>query len=99
MKPFNVIWEDNGKFTSFDVMPYLEDEYERLDKKPSNRDEVEKFIRSYAMYMWWSRCQYEILISDWPCEKHTEKWDIYKQVMMNFDIIVDHFIREKHLTF
>ena len=36
MTPFNVIWEDNGKFTSYDIMPYLSDEYDSLDKLPSN---------------------------------------------------------------
>ena len=51
------------------------------------------------MYMWWSRCQYEILISDWPSQRNIEKWDIHKQVMMNIEVIVDHFIKEKNIKF
>lgn len=41
------------------------------------------------MYQWWSRCEYEIILVDWPCQKKSEKWDVYKQVMMNIDIITE----------
>ena len=99
MTPFNVIWEDNGKFTSYDIMPYLSDKYDSLDVLPSNREEVKKFIERFSMYMWWSRCQYEILISDWPSQRNIEKWDIHKQVMMNIEVITDHFIKEKNIKF
>ena len=44
------------------------------------------------MYQWWARCEYEIILSDWPCQKVEEKWDIYRQIMLNIDIITDVFI-------
>ena len=39
------------------------------------------------MYQWWSRCEYEIIISDWPPSGKEEKWDVYKQIEMNLDLI------------
>lgn len=93
MKPFNVIYERNGEFLPYDIMPYLVEQYKRIKRnKPKTYEEIEKFIKGTSMYQWWARCEYEILISDWPCQKYTEKWDIYKQILMNIDIIVDIFM-------
>ena len=40
-------------------------------------------------YQFWSRCEYEIILIDWPCQQKHEKWDVYKQIMMNIDIVTD----------
>ncbi len=89
MKSFYVINEDfnQKKMIPYDIMPYLIDCYNEIEKKPKTFDEFKKFIQSKGMYMWWSRCQYEIILSDWPNQSFQEKWDIYKQVVMNLDII------------
>lgn len=89
MKKFNVIIEDNGRFEPYDIMPYLVERYIRSDNKPTTFDEYKEFIGKNAMYQWWSRCEYEIVLTDWPSQKHSEKWDVYKQVMMNIDIITE----------
>ena len=49
-----------------------------------NFDEFKKFVKDESMYQFWSRCEYEILLVDWPCKKISEKWDIYKQIMGAF---------------
>lgn len=80
-------------FLPYDIMPYLVEQYKKIKRnKPKTYEEIEKFIKGASMYQWWARCEYEILISDWPCQKYTEKWDIYKQILMNIDIIVDIFM-------
>lgn len=91
MKSFNVIWYDfNGKtFKPYNVIPYFVDEYERAKKKPKTFDEFKEFIKSNSMYMYWSRCQYEMILSDWPSSGVQEKWDIHKQIMMNLDIVTN----------
>ena len=43
------------------------------------------------MYQWWSRCEYEMIIKDWPCNTVEEKWDVYKQIMMNVDVVTQIF--------
>jgi len=91
MKNFNVIIFDfnSKKFESYNVIPYLVDCYNNSKNKPKTFDEFKEFIRKQAMYQWWSRCQYEIIISDWPSSGIEEKWDVYKQVMMNIDIVTN----------
>ena len=94
MKPFNVIYERNGEFLPYDIMPYLVEQYKKIKRnKPKTYDEIQKFIKSNSMYQWWARCEYEIILRDWPCQRSEEKWDIYKQILMNIDVITNVFIK------
>lgn len=45
------------------------------------------------MYWFWSKCEYEIVISPWVGRNKEEaevKIDIHDQVMLNFDRFVDY---------
>ena len=90
MQSFNVIWYNvnTKKFEPYDIMPYLVDRYRNLKKKDRPLS-FKKFIEAEARYQWWSRCEYEIIISDWPNIGVEEKWDIFKQIMMNIDLIAE----------
>lgn len=96
MKSFNVIWWDfNDKEPkSYDVIPYLIRCYKEKENKPKTFEEFKKFVEDESRYMYWSRCQYEILISDWPRKRYTVKWDIHQQIMMNINVIIDLLIEE-----
>lgn len=76
-----------GTFEPYDVMPYLIKEYNESKDKPSTIDEFKDFIEKKSRYQWKSRCEYEIILSDWPRQRNHEKWDIHRQVMMNINII------------
>lgn len=91
MKSFNVIWENFNarKFEPYNIMPYFINKYIKAENKPKTFDEFKKFIESESMYMFWGRCEYEIIISDWPPSGKEEKWDIHRQIMMNIDIITE----------
>lgn len=94
---FNVlVWDINrDELIHYDIIPYLLRQYNETKKMdsyketPKTRDEFKEFIKKEAMYQWWSRCEYEIIISDWPCQKHQVKIDVYDQVLMNLDVITD----------
>lgn len=88
MRKFNVIVEDHGRFVPYDIMEYLLDRWKETYIKPYSFKEIREFIKKEAMYQWWARCQYEIIISDWPPSGKEEKWDVYKQIKMNLDNIV-----------
>lgn len=96
MKPFNVIWFNfNGsEFESYNIMLYLVNRYKEYKEKDrlNTRDDIKEFIKTTSMYMWWGRCEYEIILEDWPCNEVHKKVDIYWQIMLNLDIIVDIFI-------
>lgn len=90
MEKFNVIVHDFNKdeFEAYDIIPYLVDKYESAKDKPKTFEEFKKFIKGWAMYQWWGRCEYEIILSSWPPkEKSERKWDVYMQVMLNLDVI------------
>lgn len=57
-----------------------------------SKDMLADKIKSELRYYFWSKCQWEIIISPWvgrkePCDI---KIDVFDQVMMNFDIFVDY---------
>ena len=93
IKPFNVINFDinSSKFEAYNVMPYLVSCYkkEKKNKRPVTFDEFKEFIKSKSMYMYWSRCEYEIILSDWSSNNHSKKIDIYWQIMNNIDVVTN----------
>lgn len=98
MKYNVILWDTNKReFIPYDIFPYLRKAYQRAierEEEPETFDEFKEFIRKESMYMWWGRCQYEILLSDWPCQSKTEKIDVHYQIMMNIDVITKLFIEE-----
>lgn len=95
---FNVIIYNPNKeaFEPYNVIPYLLDQYKKIrpkNRKPTNKEEMITFIEAESRYQWWARCQYEVIISDWPTETTKEKWDIHKQVMMNISAIADALLK------
>lgn len=104
VKPFNVInWNPNSKnFEYYDVMPYFLNEFKQEKKskyrvfcdgkEPKEFEDYKDFIKRASQYQFWSRCEYEIILMDWPCQKNTKKIDVHYQIMANIDIITEHFI-------
>ena len=98
MKSFNVIIYDPNlrEFVKYDIIPYLIRTYnkkkERKETLPETFDEFKNFVKSESQYQFWARCEYEIILIDWPCQQKYEKWDVYKQIMMNLDIVTKVFM-------
>lgn len=93
--PFNVInFNFNAdKFESYNVMPYLIDEYNDQKTKPVTFEECRKFIKDKSQYQFWGRCEYEVILVDWPRQKTEHKMDVHEQIMMNLDVITDLFMK------
>lgn len=92
-KPFNVIvYNVNTRtFEPYDIMPYLINSYRRLkkDKRPSSVLDFKEFVDKECKYQFWSRCEYEFIMSDFPSEGTKVKVDVYEQAMMNLDLVVE----------
>ena len=100
--PFNcIIFDINHKeFEPYDVMPYFLREWDEIKKtkrkytedkyrgKPENMAELKEWLLHKSQYMFWSRCEYEIIVAGWPCTDVTRKIDIHDQIKMNIDLIV-----------
>ena len=89
MKQFNVIIEDinSRKFIPYDVIPYLVQCYYEEKDRPGTIEEFKVFIERHSKYQWWSRCEYEIILSDWPSQCQQKKIDVHYQVMTNLDAV------------
>lgn len=103
MKQFNVIFHDTneGDFIKYDVIPYFVRCYKNKKKQknkelPSTFEEFKKFVENESRYMFWSRCEYELILSSWPPIKNEreKKIDIHWQIMMNIDNITDIVMNE-----
>ena len=95
IKPYKVIsWDFNSdNIEYYDIMPFLIDSYKKIKKnKPKTFDEIKDFIINESRYRFWSRCEYEVIITGWPKQKREVKIDIFDQIMKNIDVITTHFM-------
>lgn len=83
-----IIWDFNSKkFVPYNIFPYLLEEYKSLEEKPTTFEDIKKFILFKSMYKWWARCEYEVILSDWPSQSVHEKIDVHFQVKSNINAI------------
>lgn len=91
MNTYNVIIEDVNakKFVPYDVLPYFREQYEEKKKKerPQTFEEFKKFVKDEALYMFWSRCEWEVVLVSWPTGNAEKKIDVYWQIDMNLDLV------------
>lgn len=69
-------------------------EYKTRFDIPQTIDEFKKFVEDESMYMFWSRCEWEMIIHGWPLKREEYKIDVHEQIMMNIDVIVDILYKE-----
>ena len=103
---WNVYMEDFNRkrirvFNVFNHWSFLE-ACRKACKKFKGEDQVkelEEEIRRWAMYLFWSKCEYEVIITGWPPPREDSgfrdrKVDIYEQLSLNwnyfFKYILDH---------
>lgn len=99
MIEFNVLyWDFNkDKPSPYDILPYFREEYKKLKKKdrPVTREQWKEFITRKGMYMYWARCEYEVIVSQWPPTDKSYKLDIWKQIKANLDLIIEILMKEQ----
>lgn len=66
-------------------------------KKYKNTEDIEKEIKNWAMYSFWSKCEYEIVLNHFPgTNKFKEKKiDVYDQLLMNWDSFFKYVLEHK----
>lgn len=67
-------------------------------KKNKNKDDFIKRLDLDLKYYFWSRCEYEIVLTAWIDPKNNfkqEKIDVYDQVRLNWDVFTDYVWRHK----
>lgn len=61
-------------------------------KMPETFDEFKKYLLRKSVYQYLSKCEYEIVISDWPCQSYEQKIDVHYQIEMNINVITKLFM-------
>lgn len=90
-----IIWDVNrDTIENYDIMPYICECYDDLENKPKTFDEFKTFILKECKYRFWSRCEYEIIVTGWPISNRNEKIDVYDQIEQNIDTITKKFMSE-----
>lgn len=81
IETFNVF--EHGSFYNY---------IKRAVEKYKNKDDFKEELKSELMYYFWSKAEWEILISPWVGgdRKDTIKIDVYEQVMINWNIFSDY---------
>lgn len=74
---------------------YFEDELIKIRKKiGDNREEFADQLRRELMYHYWSKCEWEIILTSWPPDTtgrfKDKKIDVYDQIQMNWDVFVEY---------
>lgn len=97
-KSFNIMnWDFNSdSLVQYDVLPYFRECYKELNKnkRPVTVDEWKEFVKSKGMYQYWGRCEYEMIVTGWPQQKREIKIDVWQQIEMNIEVIVNILMEE-----
>lgn len=64
----------------------------KVAKKTEDREEFARLIHRELYYYYWSKCEWEILLYDWPPRDtfNALKVDVAKQVELNWDRFIDY---------
>lgn len=80
----------------FDHRRFVED-CKKAAKKYSGKEDPEadfkefsESVRKDLRYYYWSKCEWEIILTGWPPSDRfkSEKIDVYDQIMMNWDVFI-----------
>lgn len=106
MLTWNVIYGNfnRGDIETFNIFNhggFVEDCKKAAKKHKDDKEAFAKEVRSSLMYYYWSKCEWEVIVSHWPPSEHhserfrDEKIDVFDQVTMNWDIFIDYLWEHK----
>lgn len=90
-----IVYDPNSrKIESHNCLAGREETIKELRKKAG--EDIETFkslLKTEMMYYYWSKCEWEIIVSAWPptIDREEEyKLDVWTQIYMNWDKFVDY---------
>lgn len=86
-----------AEYNIFNHGYFLEDCRQAAKKHRDNKDDFEEAVRRSLMYYFWSKCEWEIILSDWPPSGKFDdkKVSVYDQVMLNWEIFINYLWENK----
>lgn len=90
---WNVYYYDINKsrLETFNIFNHrgFKNAIKEIRKKYYSMEEFKKAVKSELMYYFWSKAEWEIIISDWFGKQVEKKIDVYDQVMLNWDRFIE----------
>ena len=89
------------EYNVFDHFSFLEDCKKNYKKNKEDKEKFEEQLKRDAMYYFWSKCEWEIILSHWPPNKNSSdkfkdrKIDVYDQLKLNWDSFVNYLLENK----
>lgn len=83
---------NKSEFVKYNIMPYFIECYKGIKKKeerPVTFEQFKEFIERKSSYMYRSRCEYEIVLVDFPCNRSKKKIDVHWQIMNNINVVTN----------
>ena len=92
---WNTISYDNGKIEYFNIFRNISfrEAIEEIFRIPEqSREEIEEQVKRKAKWQFWSRCEYEIILSEWPpnATDNNYKLDVFEQLEANWERFMDY---------
>ena len=93
---WNVYYHDvnKQKIVQRDIFDnsYTKEQVFNFLNESSTKEDFAKKLKSFLIYHYWSRSEYEILIGPWCGGRDTKeiKVDIYSQIMMNWEVFLNY---------
>lgn len=75
----------------FDHCRFAED-FKKNVRKCKSKEEFAEIVKRDLMYYYWSKCEWEIILTGWP-SRHDfteEKIDVWDQISLNWDRFIDY---------
>lgn len=100
-----LLWDNNqNKVRNYNIFyhGFIERLHKEIVRKKSIKTyaDLKEYIKRWAMYNYWCKCEFEIFIGDFLTkEEDFEKIDAYRQIEMNLDRITEYVINELKINF
>ena len=79
----------SGEIVDYDILASgFSERIKPIIKKVESFEEFKKELNSILMYYFWSKCEWEVIITGWPPSERVEerKVDVYEQIKLNFEV-------------
>lgn len=108
IKNVNLSWKvlnhdfNNDKIINYDIFwkGSAEEIAKRIKRdKLDNYDKFKESMKTFFMHDFWCRSEYEIMVSGLHTRVEPEKIDVWRQIEMNFDLILEYIIYKMDIDF
>ncbi len=91
------------EYNVFNNTAFLDDckkAFRKYGKTEETRDELVDSIRTSAMYYYWCKCEWEVIITGWPPQREDsgfreKKVDVFSQLSLNWNRFIEYCIANK----